>query len=227
MLHREDFTHERVESLAREAQAQGGFKFWTHEERNVDRARILHRLPAGSDLWVFGYGSLIWNPAFHFLEHQKARIYGYHRRFCLWLTLGRGSPNLPGLMLALDHGGSCWGTAYRIAADKVATETDILWMREMISPSYHSSWVRLRIGEKRQNAVTFIINRANPRYAGRLNDAQTIYHLARAHGRLGSSRDYLEHTVNALREQGIPDQHLERLYAGVKAHGREPSEELS
>jgi hypothetical protein len=93
-------------------------------------------------IWVFAYGSLMWNPAFEFVEQRVGLVHGFHRRFCLWTHLGRGSPGAPGLMLALEPGGSCRGVVYRIAADAVATELEIIWRREMLSTSYVPRWVR-------------------------------------------------------------------------------------
>ena len=84
-----------------------------------NRKNLLRHLAPGKDLWVFGYGSLIWNPAFNFAEKRPAKIYGFHRSFCLHLTIGRGSPEAPGLMLALDRGGSCNGMTFRIPAKEV------------------------------------------------------------------------------------------------------------
>ena len=90
----------------------------------------------GREVWVFGYGSLMWNPAFHFQERRHGLIRGYHRKFCLRTELGRGEPGNPGLMLALDNGGSCHGVAFRIAPEVVDEELDIIWKREMLAGAY-------------------------------------------------------------------------------------------
>lgn len=97
-------------------------------ERSASLRATLDEAPAEGDVWVFGYGSLIWNPAFHFVEKRTARIHGYHRRFCLWTQLGRGSAENPGLMLGLENGGACRGVIFRVAEQAVATELDILWL---------------------------------------------------------------------------------------------------
>ncbi|MCH9670030.1 MAG: gamma-glutamylcyclotransferase [Gammaproteobacteria bacterium] len=222
MLRRQDFTRTRVDALFEEARRQGRSNhFWSHEEREADRRALLEQMMPGEDLWVFGYGSLIWNPAFHFVERRRARLYGFHRSFCLWLTLGRGSPQRPGLMLALNHGGSCVGIAYRIAAAEVESETDILWMREMISPAYSSRWVQLQVDGTPRAAVTFVINRESERYTGPLAHERAVRHLATAHGSIGSSREYLNLTVAALREEKIYDRRLETLHEYVAAHDSE------
>ena len=92
-------------------------------------------------VWLFGYGSLIWNPAFEFAEKRPATVHGLHRRFCLRTFLGRGSKDRPGLVLALDRGGCCRGVAFRIAAERVESELDIVWRREMISDAYRPRWL--------------------------------------------------------------------------------------
>ena len=165
---------------------------------------------------MFGYGSLMWNPAFHFAEQRPARLHGYHRRFCLNLKVGRGSPENPGLMLALDNGGSCHGIAYRIAPDKVNSETEILWMREMISGAYRPRWVTLHTHDNALRGLVFTINRENPRYIGRLPMEDIVERLATGEGELGSCRDYLLNTVAHLEEIGVRDAHLHDLAHRVK-----------
>ena len=216
MLKREEITRERVDRLVAVAQKSGPFQVLTHEERENNRKRFLSRFPKNKDLWVFGYGSLIWNPAFHFEEKQKARIYGFHRKFCLHLTIGRGSPEKPGLMLALDHGGSCNGIAFKIATDKVESETEILWMREMISGAYQpqSLTIHTRLGAV--PGFTFVVNRKHERYLGELNHSDTAKAIAEGEGILGSCKDYLFNTINGLMELGIQDSYLKRLQKILK-----------
>jgi cation transport protein ChaC len=167
--------------------------------------------PPGADFWVFGYGSLIWNPAFHFEERRIARLHGYHRRFCLWTHLGRGSPDRPGMVLGLEHGGSCVGVALRIAHHKVEEEFDIVWRREMVSGAYRPRWVSLRTDEGAIDAVAFVINPAHPRYAGEASETDIVRALATATGPLGACVDYLNNTVGHLEELGITDRPLRRL----------------
>src|SRR6185503_17148909 len=111
-------------------------RFLTDAERAAQVTAILARAPRPGRVWVFAFGSLIWNPAFHFVERRTARIHGFHRQFCLWARAGRGSPECPGLMLSLVSGGSCTGVAYRIARGAVVTELDVLWRREMSTMAY-------------------------------------------------------------------------------------------
>ena len=124
-LTREQIRSGWVQQIAREG---GGIHVLSDAELEASRRATLARAPS-DDIWVFGYGSLIWNPAFHFVERRLGTIHGWHRRFCLWTTLGRGSPDCPGLMLGLDRGGSCRGIVLRIAPEDVEVELDVLWRR--------------------------------------------------------------------------------------------------
>ena len=193
-------------------------RFLSEEERSRQIEQVLACAPdAGSDsIWVFGYGSLMWNPAFHFAERRTARIHGYHRQFCLWARAGRGSPERPGLMLGIEPGGSCNGVAYRIAPELVRSELDVLWRREMNSMAYRPSWVAARTRDGMVNAVTFAVNRSHERYIGDLDFVSTARYLAQGAGPLGLCCDYLFETVAHLRELGVRDRHLEELEAHVR-----------
>ena len=198
-----------------------GLHVLTDEERAASIVETLAARPPASkesgDLWLFGYGSLIWNPAFHFAEQRKGRIHGWHRRFCLWTPLGRGSPDRPGLVLGLERGGACTGMAFRLAADQVASELDIVWRREMLSGAYRPRWVRVQSAEGPIDAIAFTIDPANPRYAGRLDEDEIVDVVATAVGRLGPCTDYLFKTALALKELGLEDRVLNRLKARVEA----------
>jgi len=163
------------------------------------------------DLWVFGYGSLIWNPAFDFTERSCAMVRGWHRRFCLKMYMGRGTPEHPGLMLALDRGGTCRGVAFRIEAAKIRQELGLLWQREMFGGSYNAAWVTLEMGGQHVRAVTFVVNRAHPRYVREISVAQTAAIIASARGDMGSTREYFENTVSHLRQLGVVDAGLTRI----------------
>ena len=186
-------------------------------ERVASLHATLSEAPTDGDVWVFGYGSLIWNPAFHFVEKRTARIHGYHRRFCLWTQLGRGNAENPGLMLGLEHGGACRGVIFRIAKQAVATELDILWRREMLTGAYCPIWVAARSGGESFAAITFVINRNNGRYAGRLPDDKIARHIATAVGPMGPCCDYLYETVRHLAALGIRDRRLEGMASKVRA----------
>ena len=194
----------------------GRSRVLSDHERQASLDDILSRAPSVGDIWVFGYGSLIWNPAFHFEERCIGQIYGYHRRFCLWTQLGRGCPKQPGLVLGLDRGGSCHGVAYRIAAPKVQTELDILWRREMLSGAYVPVWITAHTAAGPVPALSFAIDRKQDRYSGRLPEETIVRSIAFATGELGACSDYLYATVQNLSELGIKDRYLERLAECVK-----------
>ena len=194
-------------------------RFATDAERADQVRSILARSPRPGRVWVFAFGSLIWNPAFHFIERRTARIHGFHRQFCLWSRAGRGSPEKPGLMLSLEAGGSCNGVAYRLARDAAATELDVLWRREMFTKSYRPVWTNARTPKGIEPAIVFAANRSHERYAPGLEDAAIARLLATGAGPLGRCCDYLFDTVDHLRQLGIRDHRLEALEAQVKAHG--------
>ena len=120
------------------------------------------------DLHVFGYGSLMWDPAMNVLGSSVALVPGLHRRFCLRMVFGRGTPEAPGTILALDRGGSCRGVLYRIAAHKVEAELRLLWRREMLAGSYEARWVQAWADGRRVRALAFVAIRGHERYIGSL-----------------------------------------------------------
>lgn len=178
-------------------------------DASLDEALAPH--PPGSDVWVFGYGSLMWNPAFLFAERQLGTVRGYHRRFCLWLSRGRGSPDCPGLMLALDRGGTCRGIAFRIPAAQVRDELLLVWRREMLSGAYLARWVTVATENGPVRAVTFVVNQRHARYAGKLSETETAERIMAAAGELGSCLDYFDRTVRILRTLQVNDAALERI----------------
>ena len=200
--------------------AGGGYRVLSDAELKASLDTALAAHPADRDVWLFAYGSLIWNPAFHFVEHRIATVHGLHRRFCLWTHLGRGSPDQPGLVLGLDRGGQCRGVAYRIAASEVEAELDLVWRREMVTASYRPRWVRAASGAGPMRVLTFVINRAHERYARGLGEEELIRTLATARGALGSCAEYLSSTASHLKELGIADAGLERLTSLVEARRR-------
>lgn len=173
---------------------------------------ILARAPRG-DVWVFAYGSLLWNPVIHYSERRVARLRGFHRRFCLWSSIGRGTHAQPGLMLGLEPGGCCIGVALRVPRAKLREELALLWRREMIAGSYVPRWAVLEIEglRGRRPAIVFAMSRRHARYAGRLSDARVARAVGNARGPLGTCREYFDHTRSALAELGIADGMLERL----------------
>lgn len=167
--------------------------------------------PQGEPVWVFGYGSLVWNPLMEYAERRPARVRGYHRGFYVWSKVNRGSPEVPGLVLALDNGGSCQGVAYRLHAETLADDLALLWRREMVAGTYMPRWVRAETGAGRVRAIAFVVNRTRPGYTGRLSEEQIVTIASRAVGHYGSCADYLMQTAASLEAQGIADPRLNRL----------------
>lgn len=194
-------------------------RFMTDAERAAQVQAILARAPRPGRVWVFAFGSLIWNPAFHFVERRTARIHGFHRQFCLWARAGRGSPERPGLMLALESGGSCTGVAYRLARRTAATELDVIWRREMFTMAYRPVWTTAGTSKGAEPAIAFSANREHERYVPGLEDRAVARYLATGAGPMGRCCDYLFDTVEHLRQLGIRDRRLEALEAKVRAHG--------
>lgn len=194
-------------------------RFMNDAERAAQIAAMRAAAPRPGRIWVFAFGSLIWNPAFHFVERRTARIHGYHRQFCLWARSGRGSPERPGLMLSLESGGSCTGVAYRIDPAAETTELDVLWRREMSTMAYRPVWTTAHTPEGPEPAIAFAVNRTHERYVPRLAPDVVARYLANGAGPMGRCCDYLFDTVDHLRELGIRDRRLEALAARVRAHG--------
>jgi cation transport protein ChaC len=172
------------------------------------------------EVWVFGYGSLLWNPAFRFLEQRPGRLVGFHRRLCLWTPAGRGTEEVPGLVLGLDSGGSCHGGAFLLDRAQVDMELEVLWRREMITGAYRPTWVSVQVGSQRVTALTFVVNRAHLRYAGRLAEDEIAQAVRRAAGFLGSCEQYVLETHQALVSMGICDSHLHRVLGHLRCLGK-------
>jgi cation transport protein ChaC len=164
-------------------------------------------------LWIFGYGSLLWNPGFAFAERRSARLRGWHRAFCMRLTRFRGSPEQPGLMLALDHGGSCKGEVFCIPPGSEAKEIETLLRREVPYRRLARAWrwVGVDIGGERVKALTFYAGMRRDQYYVNLPIHAQAHMLARAAGHGGSGAAYLQQTVAKLEELGIHDVYLWRL----------------
>jgi cation transport protein ChaC len=195
----------------------------SEDELSASREAVLAGADLSSGVWLFGYGSLIWNPAFHFSDRLTGTVYGFHRRFCLWTHLGRGCPERPGLVLGLERGGSCRGAVFHIAPEAALEELAIVWRREMISGAYVPRWVDAHTALGTVRAITFVINQAHERYARALSDERVAEIIATAEGWLGPCADYLINTVDHLAHLGIHDRPLERLRAQVLARAAIPS----
>lgn len=169
------------------------------------------QLPAGQDLWVFGYASLIWRPEFESAEAHLTRVHGWHRALKMWSRVNRGSPECPGLVFALLRGGSCAGMVYRVRAKAAQDVLARLWEREMPMSVYEPRWLSCPTPQGAVRALAFTLARQHPSYTGELSQARLQDIFRQAVGRFGSTRDYAVQTLHALRERGIEDRALARL----------------
>ncbi|MDP1910429.1 MAG: gamma-glutamylcyclotransferase, partial [Hyphomicrobium sp.] len=216
MLTREELTSERIDQIVADARKAGYDFFLSSEEREASLNEALLRYKPGEEAWVFAYGSLMWNPALEFAEALPCRVEGWRRSFCFWVPLGRGTPELPGLMLALEGGGSCEGIAYRLAPHQVRSELAILWNREMLSGVYQARWVPTKLRDGRiVTAVTFVVDTGHCQYCGDLPMERAAHHIAFAEGRRGACRDYLTNTAEHAHSLGIRDPYIEDMVARV------------
>lgn len=215
-VRREEIVDGRMEARLVEAERQGLFKRMTPAAREKSRRETMALLDLGEDVWLFGYGSLMWNPTIHFVARQPGRLHGYHRQFCLWTLMGRGTEECPGLMLALQPGGSCKGIVYRVAAEIAAEELSIVWNREMVSGAYLPRILNVRTDDGTVKAITFVINQQHERYAGKLADDTIVQSIAHAEGPIGRCRDYLFSTVEHMDELNIPDSAMHDLARRVR-----------
>jgi cation transport protein ChaC len=178
-----------------------------------------------ADLWIFAYGSLMWNPGFPFLQWAPALVYGYHRALCIASNRWRGTPRRPGLVLGLDCGGACRGIAFKVARSDVGNVLDMLWEREMRRHAYRSRLVRTRLPEREVRALTFIADPVQAGYAGPLSVAEAALRVANCRGERGPNLEYLTRTVGHLSELGVRDHFLQRVLAAAQvlaAKGRAP-----
>src|SRR6476620_1079386 len=169
---------------------------------------------SGGDLWVFGYGSLMWRPGFPFVEQVPARLIGEHRALCVYSFVHRGTPEKPGLVLGLDRGGACRGVAYRVAAKNRATTVAYLREREQVTSVYRevkrSVWLENE-ARQRVSALVYVVDRGHVQYAGRLSLAEQLRHVLQGHGQSGVNRDYVLATVKAIEAAGFRDAPLHQL----------------
>ena len=190
-----------------------GEKVADWETINEQRQSFLKALPEGSDLCVFAYGSLMWNPLLRYSHQYEATLTGYQRRFCLNITFFRGSHEHPGLMMALDTGSHCQGLCYQIPAKLIEEETRTLWMRECSLSGYHPEWVtpELNTTDSPIPTMTFVVNPDSGRYQNNLSMEQIALRIHTGRGSFGSNREYFDNTLEHLRSMVIFDRELEEL----------------
>lgn len=191
----------------------------TEEELDWTLRAVMETHPSGEDIWIFGYGSLMWRPDFPFIDRQPALVHGFHRSFCVYSHVYRGTRERPGLVLGLDNGGSCSGVAYRVAAADASDAVEYLIRREMVTRVYMPRWVTARIGDGIVRAHTYTAAHNHIQYAGRLSEDEALRLILQGHGRSGPNTEYLSNTVSHLDALGINDQPLRRLHRRAAEHG--------
>ncbi len=190
------------------------------EVREAARQALLAQHPPGQDLWVYAYGSLMWDPGIRFAEVRQADLHGWQRRFSYRITGGRGSPECPALMLTLEQKpGCCTGLVFRIPAAEVDAETTLLWRREMLRGGYCPALLPLRTPQGDVPALVFTANTNHPEYVGELPLHETAATVATACGPLGSNRHYLEQLAAQLQALQIDDPYVQTLWQRVQALG--------
>ena len=178
--------------------------------------RALHEWGGHEDLWIFGYGSLIWRPDFDYAERRPAKVHGWHRALKMWSRINRGTPECPGLVFGMLSGGSCRGMVFRVDKAHARQVLINLWQREMPTAVYDPRWLSCHTPQGPVRALAFTLSRKSPSHTGTLPDQEVRRIFAQASGRFGTTRDYAQATYDELRRHGIHDQALARLIALAK-----------
>jgi cation transport protein ChaC len=188
-------------------------------DTSADTCRASAERPAaGEDIWIFGYGSLMWRPGFHYQEMRPALLRGYHRALCVYSHVYRGTPERPGLVLGLDRGGSCRGYAFRVAAAEAVEVLAYLDGRELPTAVYQRQRVRARLEEDGCiTCWTYVVRRGHAQYAGGLPAERLVELILQGVGTAGTALDYLENTVRHLDELGLAEGYLHRLLRRAQA----------
>ena len=197
-----------------------GFLHMDDEDYDRLAGEVLKHHPHNEDLWIFAYGSLMWRPACEVDGQEVALLRGWHRKFCIRVARYRGTPEFPGLMMALDRGGSCRGLAQRLAGPKARDRLGELLRREVSSkehPTNRPHWVTVETAGGRRRAIVFAVVRSSPYYSGDYPPEKVASVLANAVGHWGSGAEYLMNTVKQLETLGFHDRNLWRLQELVAA----------
>ena len=177
----------------------------------MEIAQFLERVPRG-DLWVFGYGSLMWAPGFRPAEQKTGLVRGYHRAMCILSSRYRGTPEKPGLVMGLCRGGSCWGIAFRVPAARVRRVLGALWKREMLNKVYLPTLVQVTVGPTRRiRALAFVADTAHRQFVRELDLHGRARLVAQGIGQRGRCVDYIRNTLEHMLALGVNDPHLARI----------------
>jgi cation transport protein ChaC len=223
-------TWERVATWDERARVRGFPPGWrlSNEQLEATRQALLGAtIAARQDIWVYGYGSLMWDPGFHFSEVRLARLQGYQRRFTYWTRIARGTRERPALMLTLekqpDDGCCCTGLAFRIRGEQAEIESAMLWRREMLRNGYCPALLPVHTPQGSLSALVFACNHAHDDYAGEMPLDETAAIIAVASGAIGSNREYLEQMAAQLHALQIDDPYIEQLLQRVRQCTSEPA----
>jgi cation transport protein ChaC len=170
------------------------------------------------DLWVFGYASLIARPEFEADEHRLAHVRGWHRALRMRSRVNRGTPEQPGLVFALLHGGSCHGEVYRVPRKRAAAELQRLWLREMPNAVYDPRFLPCRTAQGEVRALAFTLSRQSPNFVATMAEHELLHVFKHARGRFGTTLEYLLETAEALRRRGLRDREIERMVELARQH---------
>jgi glutathione-specific gamma-glutamylcyclotransferase len=183
----------------------------------MEIAQFLEGLPRG-DLWIFGYGSLMWSPGFRASQQSAALARGYHRAMCILSHRYRGTPDKPGLVMGLCRGGSCWGMAFRVPAARARRVLAMLWRREMLNRVYKPKLIPVMVAPrsrggraKRLRALAFVADTAHRQYVGELDLHGRARLVAQGIGERGHCVDYIRNTLEHMLALGLNDPHLARV----------------
>jgi glutathione-specific gamma-glutamylcyclotransferase len=185
--------------------------------RSMKLEEFLAELPKG-DFWIFGYGSLMWSPGFSYRQKALGRVHGYHRALCILSTRYRGTARRPGLVMGLCRGGSCWGMAFRVDAQRVRQALTRLWRREMPRRVYAPRLVRVKLASGREvRALAFLADPTHPAYVRELDLHRLARLVAQGIGQRGPCVDYIRNTLDHMQAVGVGDPHLERVLQAALA----------
>lgn len=218
--------------LTRQAIASGAYledlrslhpdQVWTLERIEASLRDTLRARPDG-DLWVFAYGSLMWNPMLNYLQRSAAVLRGWHRSFCLRIVAGRATPTSPGRMLALEQGGSTQGVAFRFSEGTLQEELRLLWIREMAMGAYTSIWSPITLDDGSEaKAIVFVADTGRPQFQHDSTIASIAPQIAQAQGAFGSNADYVFQLKAALDELGTHDEYVHCLASTLAPQANSP-----
>ncbi|MDC0093280.1 gamma-glutamylcyclotransferase [Alphaproteobacteria bacterium] len=209
-LTRENITQgrlgEKIKSIS------GSDKVLTNDELIIERRKIIPDSGIGEDIYIFAYGSLLWNPTVEYEGQFLAKIFGFHRSFCMKTNLGRGSFKNPGLMLGLDQGGSCRGLAFKLKSSDAIKNIDILFQREMVTGAYIPKLLKTKLAnEKTVLSLAFTVDKKHKNFFEQKDFKVKAKMIAKANGFLGSCTEYLNNTLHSLSELNIIDTEMRSI----------------